>query len=163
MIEFVPAKKDDLPKIVEIYNQIIPSRLATADLETVTVQSRKAWFDSFTPTHPIWIIKKENKIVGWVALEPFYGRPAYEHTAEISIYIDKDGRHQGLGKKAVEFVINQLPHLGITAIVAYIFSHNLPSQKLFKSMNFTQWGHLPNVALMDGKKYSLDILGRRFD
>lgn len=27
----------DLPKIVEIYNQIIPSRLATADLTPITV------------------------------------------------------------------------------------------------------------------------------
>ncbi len=60
-------------------------------------------------------------------------------------------------------MIKQLPDLGITAIVAYVFSHNLPSQKLFKSMNFDQWGYLPDVAVMDGKRYSLDILGRRFD
>lgn len=163
MIDFVKAEEKDLPKIVDIYNQIIPSRLATADLEPVGVASREAWFHSFTPTHPIWVMKDVDNIVGWVALEHFYGRPAYEHTAEISIYIDKSARHQGLGKRALDFVIKQLPDLGITAIVAYIFSHNLPSQKLFKSMNFEQWEHLPDVAVMDGKKYSLDILGRRFD
>lgn len=50
----------------------------------------------------------------------------------------------------------------ITAIMAYIFSHNLPSPKLFKFKCFEQWRHLPNVTLMDEKKYSLDILGRRF-
>lgn len=32
-MEFRKAVHVDLPRIVEIYNQIIPSRLATADLE----------------------------------------------------------------------------------------------------------------------------------
>ncbi|XGK33788.1 hypothetical protein ACERHZ_04865 [Lactobacillus acidophilus] len=27
-------------------------------------------------------------------MEPFYGRLAYEHTAEISIYIDKNVQHE---------------------------------------------------------------------
>ena len=34
------AKKDDLPEIVAIYNPAVPSRLATADIEAVTVESR---------------------------------------------------------------------------------------------------------------------------
>lgn len=40
--EFTFATKADLPAVVAIYNQIIPSRLATADLEPVTVASRAA-------------------------------------------------------------------------------------------------------------------------
>ncbi len=53
MVKFIKAEEKDLPNIVDIYNQIIPSRLATADLEPVSVESRKSWFHSFTPTHPI--------------------------------------------------------------------------------------------------------------
>ena len=94
MVKFIKAEEKDLPNFVDIYNQIIPSRLATADLEPVSVESRKSWFHSFTPTHPIWVIKNENNIIGWVALEPFYGRLAYERTAEISIYIDKNVQHE---------------------------------------------------------------------
>ena len=144
MVKFIKAEEKDLPNIVDIYNQIIPSRLATADLEPVSVESRKSWFHSFTPTHPIWVIKNENNIIGWVALEPFYGRLAYERTAEISIYIDKNVQHE-----------NYRYH-------GLYFYHNLPSPKLFKFKCFEQWRHLPNVTLMDEKKYSLDILGRRF-
>lgn len=119
--EFSLANEKDLPRIVDIYNQIIPSRLATADLEPVTVAEREAWYHSFTKTHPLWVIKNnEQKVVGWVGLEPFYGRAAYEHTCEIAIYIDKSVRHHGLGTQAINFVISQLPQLGITAIVAYI-------------------------------------------
>lgn len=140
-MEFRKAVHVDLPRIVEIYNQIIPSRLATADLEPVTVADREAWF----------------------ALEPFYGRPAYEHTAEISVYIDQAVRHQGVGSRALQFVIDQLPQLGITAIVAYIFGHNQPSLKLFRHFGFAEWGSLPRVAELDGVQRDLKILGRRFD
>lgn len=161
---FEKAQHIELPKIVAIYNEAIPGRMATADLSPVSVEDREEWMQSFTKTHPLWVIKNDqDEVVGWVGLEPFYGRPAYEHTAEIAIYIDQKVQHQGLGKKAVQFVIDQLPSLGITAIVAYIFGHNAPSQKLFKSFGFKQWGHLPQVAILDGQKRDLDILGRRFD
>lgn len=153
----------DLPRIVEIYNQIIPSRLATADLEPVTVADREAWFASFTATHPLWVITQGDQIIGWFALEPFYGRPAYEHTAEISIYIDQAVHHQGVGSRALQFVIDQLPQLGITAIVAYIFGHNQPSLRLFRHFGFAEWGSLPRVAELDGVQRDLKILGRRFD
>lgn len=122
-IRFEKARHEDLRRIVEIYNQIIPSRLATADLEPLMTSDREAWFHSFTPTHPLWVIRNDaDEIWGWVGLEPFYGRPAYEHTAEVSIYIDQNARHQGLGSQAIQFVIAQLPSLNVTALAAYILS-----------------------------------------
>jgi phosphinothricin acetyltransferase len=162
-MKFRQATHSDLPRIVEIYNQIIPSRLATADLEPVTVADREGWLASFTATHPLWVMEQDDQIVGWVGLEPFYGRPAYEHTAEISIYIDQAVRHQGVGNQALQFVIAQLPRLEITAIVAYIFGHNQPSLKLFRHFDFAEWGSLPRVAELDGVQRDLKILGRRFD
>lgn len=156
------ATLEDLPKIVEIYNQIIPSRLATADLIPITVDERKEWFAAFDENHPIWVIEHQNEVLGWVALEHFYGRPAYNHTSEIAIYLDRRSRTQGIGTKTMEFVIGQLPNLAVNTIVAYIFGHNIPSLKLFKSFGFTQWGLLPQVAELDGIKRDLVILGRHF-
>lgn len=163
-MKFRLAKAADLPRIVQIYNEIIPSRLATADLEPVSVESRKAWLYSFTPSHPLWVMVNEaGEITGWVGLEPFYGRPAYEHTAEISIYIDQAARHQGLGEQALKFVEQQLPGLAITAIVAYIFGHNRPSLALFNDFGFQEWGRLLKVAELDGIQRDLVILGKRYD
>jgi L-amino acid N-acyltransferase YncA len=38
-----------LQKIVATYNSTIDSRLVTADLEPVSVESKQAWFDAHTP------------------------------------------------------------------------------------------------------------------
>lgn len=163
-VEFKYATQNELPRIVEIYNEIIPSRLATADLEPVSVESRQAWFDEFNhDSRPLWVMKVDNQIAGWVGLESFYGRPAYHHTAEISMYIDARFRHHGLGQHAIDFVSNELSRLGLDAIVAFVFSHNTPSQQLFKHNGFETWGHLPDIAEMDGKPRSLDILGKHFN
>lgn len=160
---FSEATHAQLPRIVAIYNEIIPSRLATADLTPVTVADREAWFAAFDhDTRPLWVMLDGATIAGWVGLESFYGRPAYVHTAEISIYIDEAYRHHGLGQQALDFVASQLVRLKVDTLVAYIFSHNQPSQGLFKKNGFAQWAHLPDVAAMDGQLRSLDILGRRY-
>lgn len=63
-MKFIKAEHADLPRIVEIYNQIIPSRLATADLKPVSVEEREEWFNSFTETHPIFKIMDRDKMLG---------------------------------------------------------------------------------------------------
>jgi len=163
-IQFEYAQEQQLPRIVAIYNQTIPSRMVTADLEPVSVASRQTWFSEFNPDQrPLWVIEKDDQIVGWVGLESFYGRPAYFKTVEISLYLDDHFQHQGIGQQTLDFVGGQLSRLGIDTIVAYVFSHNLPSQKLFQKNGFEVWGHLPDVAVMDGRRRSLDILGRHYD
>ncbi|MEO0687152.1 MAG: N-acetyltransferase, partial [Cyanobacteria bacterium J06649_11] len=43
------ANENDLPAIVAIYNASIPGRMATADLEPVSVTSRINWFKNRSP------------------------------------------------------------------------------------------------------------------
>ena len=77
-IHFKFAEKDDLPKIVAIYNQVIKLKNVTADLAPISVSDRETWFaNSSHDKYPIWIITDDNKIVGWCSFEPFYGRAAY--------------------------------------------------------------------------------------
>ena len=156
------ATIEDLPRIVEIYNGSVPTRLATADTEKVSVESKKEWFERHTPgKRPIMVHEEEGRIVGWVSFESFYGRPAYDHTAEISIYIDQGSCSKGLGRKLLEEALAMTGDLDIKTVVGYIFSHNEPSIRLFKKFGFDEWGRLPDIAEMDGKEYSLSILGKR--
>ncbi len=152
----------DLPRIVEIYNSTIPTRQSTADTEPVTIEARKEWFFRHKPDHrPIFVMEKDEKVVAWVSFESFYGRPAYFHTAEISIYIDAQYRRQGIGRQILALSIEIAKNLQIKTLVGYIFSHNEPSIRLFQSFGFDEWGRLPNIAVMDGKEYSLSIFGKR--
>lgn len=151
---------NDLPEIVAIYNSTIPGRLVTADTEPVTIEDKIDWFKKHEPaTRPLWIVEHDSKTIGWVSFNSFYGRPAYNGTVELSIYLHPDARGKGYGKKILQYCIEQAASLNIHSILGFIFSHNKPSILLFKQAGFTEWGLLPDVAIMDGKKYSLSIYG----
>jgi L-amino acid N-acyltransferase YncA len=156
------ATESDLPAIVAIYNAAIPSRMASADLDTVSVESRLAWFRGRSPAHrPIWVIEQKGAIAGWLSFQSFYGRPAYNKTAEISIYIAPAFHRCGLGHQLLAQAINDSPSLGIKTLVGFIFAHNHPSLKLFAKFGFQPWGHLPQIAELDGIERDLVIMGLR--
>lgn len=156
------AGKDDLPEIVAIYNSAVTTRLSTADTEKVTIEAKEEWFQKHTPDkRPIFVHEADGKIAAWVSFESFYGRPAYDHTAEISIYVAPRHRGKGMGRQLLKKSIEMAPKLGIKTLIGFIFSHNEPSLRLFKSFEFKQWGRLPGIAEMDGTEYSLSILGKR--
>lgn len=156
------ARKEDLPAIVAIYNATVPTRQSTADTVEVSVESRLAWFRQHEPDkHPLLVHEQEGSVVAWVSFQPFYGRPAYDHTAEISIYIQPDVRGKGLGRCLLAEALEITKELMIKTVVGFVFSHNEPSIRLFKSSGFAEWGRLPNVAEMDGREYGLSILGKR--
>src|SRR4029453_5980222 len=93
------ARERDLPRIVAIYNEAIPGRRATADTEPVSAVSRQAWLDEHTPRRgPFWWAEREAVILGWLALQSCYGRPAYAATAEVSVYVSDGARRGGVGR-----------------------------------------------------------------
>ena len=161
-LTFNPAQIVDLPTIVEIYNFTIPSRMVTADIEPVSVESRLEWFNRHNANRPLLIVKNNDQdLIGWVSFEPFYGRPAYNGTAELSIYLHESFRGKGYGKLILQHCIGLSTSLGITTLLGFIFHHNQPSLKLFYDAGFTDWGILPNIALLDGVERTLIIVGLR--
>jgi L-amino acid N-acyltransferase YncA len=158
------ATIEDLSTIVEIYNASIPARLATADLEPITPDSRRDWFESHSPhSHPLWVFKVANRVVGWLSLRPFYGRAAYKSTAEVSVYVAPEYHRQNIGRQLLDRAIDNCPHLGIYNLVGFIFAHNQPSLKLFMKVGFIQWGYLPGIAELNGIDRDLVILGLKLE
>src|SRR5690606_29638595 len=112
MITIRDAQLSDLPQIVEIYNSTIASAMVTADTEPVTVESRLEWFASHSPEkRPLWVTVENEKVIAWISFKSFYGRPAYEHTAEIALYLHQDYRGKGIGRELLEYVIQLSPNL----------------------------------------------------
>lgn len=163
-LDFRDATLNDLPGIVAIYNSTVPSRLVTADLEPVTLESRLPWFHAHGPkARPLWVVEENGEIIAWLSFSDFYGRPAYLRTAEVSIYLAESARGKGLGKQLLQAALERAPALGIDTLLGFIFGHNEASLRLFQRFDFEPWGTLPRVAVLDGVERDLLILGRRLD
>jgi phosphinothricin acetyltransferase len=156
------ATENDLPQVVAIYNASIPGRMATADTDPVTIESRRTWFSEFDPVRrPLWVCESEGRIAGWLSLRSFYGRPAYHATVETGVYCAPETQRRGIGLALLQHAVAAAPALGIRTMLGFIFGHNEPSLRLFERCGFTRWGFLPRVAELDAVERDLAILGRR--
>jgi phosphinothricin acetyltransferase len=156
------ATLPDLPAIVEIYNSTIASRMVTADLEPVSVESRRAWFDAHrSGSRPLWVVEEDGRVAAWLSFSPFHERPAYSRSVELSVYVREGARGRGLGRYLLGEAITHAPAIGVDNLIGLVFAHNAPSLALFEAFGFARWGLLPRVCVLDGIERDVTIVGRR--
>ena len=162
-VKFRMAGVNDQAAIITIYNQAVATKGSTADLTPVTVAQRQPWFAAFTPDHfPLWVIESDGEAAGFVGLEPYSDRAGYRQTAEVALYLDAHHQGQHLGTRAVDFIAQQAPQLGVTTVISRIFGHNRASRHLFEKAGYAHWGHLPAIADMHGFAADLEVYGHHF-
>lgn len=166
------ASADDLTAVLNIYNQSIAGKRATANLAPVTTTERADWFIEHlnNPKRPIYIVKLHSSaahhsnistsaIVAWGSFSDLYARTAYHISSEISIYLDSSYHGQGLGYLLTKWMLSQAAILDIQNVVALVFAHNEPSLKLFNKLGFEHWGLMPQVCDMQGFIADVVMLG----
>lgn len=145
------AKENDLPEIVEIYNQAIGKGFCNAYLEPFQVEARRNWFKQHNPDkYPIYVYEQESQVVGWLSISPYRkGRKALRFTAEVSYYVDQNHQRQGIGSELLEYSISKMPELNLNTIIAILLDVNTASKRLLEKFGFEKWGHLPDIADFD--------------
>ena len=158
-----PAQMDDLPAIVEIYNQSIPSKSSTADTEPVRVEDRQTWFREHTPDkYPIFIAEIDGQVAGWCSLSPYRaGRKALRFTAEISYYIAPACQRRGIATALIQRALEACPALQLKNLFAIILERNIASCRLMEKTGFEKWGYFPRVADFDGEETGHVYYGKR--
>jgi L-amino acid N-acyltransferase YncA len=157
------ATINDLPRIVEIYNQAIRSKSATGDTNEFTVEERMHWFYKFdTNKYPLYIATKNNTIIGYSSISPYRpGRKAMDKVAEISYYIDYSNHKQGIASTLLKFVVSDCARLNIDNLLAFVLDINIPTINFLKKFNFKQLGHLPQIINLNNKVCGHYIFGLR--
>ena len=156
------ARPEDLPAIVAIYNQSIPSQQSTGDTQPLRVEDRRTWFAGHrADKHPIFVAEINEQVAGWCSLSAYRpGRAALRFTAEISYYIAFSYHRRGIGTALVEYALAACPELEIRHLFAIVLEGNQASLRLLEKMGFEQWGYLPKVANFDGRDVGHLYYGR---
>jgi L-amino acid N-acyltransferase YncA len=162
-IQIRTATLDDLPGIVAIYNQAVPTHRSTANTTPVTVEGRKAWFMEHDPEqHPIFVAEVNGQLAGWCSLSTYRpGRMALRFTAEMSLYIDSAFHRKGIGSTLISHALQACPALGIKNIVGVVIEKNEGSWKMLEKLGFERWGYLPRVLDFDGEELGEFYYGKR--
>jgi phosphinothricin acetyltransferase len=156
-----PARRDDLPAILALYNAAVPLRTATADLVPQEMPARVAWWEQRDlARRPVLVAEDGGRTVAWGAFTDFKPRAGYAPTAEVSVYVDPSCAGRGIGRAMLDALLAMAPGCGIDRVLALCFAHNEASVRLFRSRGFEEWGRLPDACSMDGVRRSVVMLGK---
>jgi len=146
-----PARESDAEAIATIYNQGIEDRVATLETELRTPEERRRWMAARGPRHPVIVAEAAGTVVGWASLNQFNSRPAYQHVADFSVYVDRDWRGKGAGRRLLEAVIELAREIGYHKMVLSAFPFNQAGVALYERLGFRTVGIYKEQGLLDGK------------
>lgn len=151
MIHLRAATEIDQPEILAIYNEAVLNTTATFDTEPRSMDAQMEWFRRHKKNHPILVAENQNKIIGWASLSPWSDRCAYETTVEVSVYIDKDFRGQGIGSSLLERITIEGQKAKNHTVLSRISSDNLASIYIHKKAGYKIIGEMKEVGFKFGK------------
>ena len=98
--------KDDVFACLSIYNYEVEHGVATLDLEARTLEEWHEWYNAHSDEHhPIIVGNINDVVVGYASLSPYRLKDAFKSTVELSIYIHKDYRGQGVATQLMERIL----------------------------------------------------------
>ncbi len=145
----------DIADITAIYNYYIKNTCITFETELVTEEEMSRRMEAIHSDYPYLVMEEGGKLIGYCYAHGWKEKKAYEHTAEITIYLHPAYTNKGYGKKLLTALIDACRNHGLHVLIACITFPNAPSVRLHESFGFTQVSRFYEV----GKKFGqwLDI------
>lgn len=159
MIEIRNANANDIPAMLEIYNEIILNTTAVWHYEPHTLEMRKEWFEQRQKEgFPIFVAMEGEKMLGFSSFGPFRPWPGYKKTVENSVYVSADSRGRGVGKLLIPPLIEVARQMGLHAMLAGIEAENEASIALHEKFGFVEVAHFKEVGWKFGRWMDLKFL-----
>ena len=148
-----PATFEDVPALLEIYNDAVLHTTASYDYEPKTLAERTAWLAHHQQEgYAVFVaVDPAGRVVGWSSLSRFREKIGYQFTAENSLYVAASHRGQGLGKLLLAPLIPAARQRGLRVILALIDAENTASRRLHARFGFEQVAHLKQAGFKFGR------------
>lgn len=154
------AEQFDCSAIMSIKNDAIVHSTSVYDEKPEDLAFYEAWLqkkqDDAWPVFVICLADEPEQVCGYASYGPFRNFAAYRFTVENSLYISKDCRGQGLGRRLLQHIMEDARERGFHVMVAAIDSQNSASIHLHEQAGFTYNGMIP----ASGQKFGqwLDVV-----
>ena len=124
------------------------------------IATKNATFEQNAPDWEDWnrnhlnvcrfVVRENNQIIGWAALNPVSRRSVYSGVVEVSIYISDHAKGRGVGKTLLNRLVEASEKAGIWTLQGGIFPENEASIAIHKACGFRIVGVRERVGKMDG-------------
>ncbi len=152
------AFDSDLEQILEIYNDAVLTTTATFDTMPRTPEQQVDWFNEHNDKYKLIVCEIDGVVAGWASLSRWSDRPAYEGTTENSVYVKKEFRKRGIGRKLLAHLIEDAKSNGLHTIIARIAEGNETSIKIHKEYGFEIIGIMKEAGKKFGRLIDVTLM-----
>jgi phosphinothricin acetyltransferase len=145
------AELKDLERITEIYNYYVTYTAINFDIAPFDWRKRVDWFNQFRSEgrHQLFVAEINGKVVGYAGSMMFRTKPAFNPTVELTLYLDRELRGGGIGKKLYVVLFAALEKEDVVTLVASIAMPADESVRFHERLGFKLAGVLP----VTGRKF----------
>lgn len=156
------AHIDDTERLLEIYSYYVLNTVITFEYDVPTISEFQNRMRRIMEKYPYIIIEKDGIIQGYSYAGAFVGRAAYDWSCETTIYLDRNARKLGLGRKLYEALETELKKMGILnlyACIAYPETEdkylNRNSAQFHEHLGFVKVGEFHKCGYKFGRWYDM--------
>ncbi|MBR1860535.1 MAG: N-acetyltransferase [Lachnospiraceae bacterium] len=162
-MEIRTATLEDAARILEIYAPYVEKTAITFETEVPDITEMRSRIEGKLKEYPYLVAVIDGEIEGYAYAGHFHERAAYDHSAEVSIYITDGYKERGIGRALYEKLEELLKKQNVYVCYACIASterendENLTdaSIRFHKKMGYGLAGTFTHCGYKFGKWYSM--------
>lgn len=153
---------DDAEELLAIYAPYVRDTAVSFEYVVPSVEEFADRIVQISAKYPYIKAVEDGKIIGYAYANTFKGRKAYDWSVETTVYVRKDAKRNGTGRRLYECLEQSLMKMGVLNMNACIASAKVEDEFLtndsmyFHSrMGFTEVGRFHNSGYKFGRWYDM--------
>ena len=154
MIRFAAAK--DAAELLEIYAPYVTGTTVSFEYEVPAVEEFRRRVEETSARYPYLVWEEDGALLGYAYAHPYAARPAYQWSAELTVYLRQGAARQGLGSRLYGALFDLLRLQGVRTVYGCVTAENAPSVAFHQALGFREAGRFAQVGYKHGRW--LDVL-----
>ena len=154
------ARAEDAADIQAIYAPFVQETSVSFETVPPSVETMAARISSNLARHGYFVAQSDAGILGFAYASPYRPRPAYDRTAEVSVYLAPQAQGSGLAQALYRALFAHLAARGFHTAVAIVTLPNPQSAQLHERCGFAHVGSLQDVGRKFGQWHGTAIYQR---
>ena len=156
------ATPEDAGALLDIYAYYVENTAATFEIQPPTLTEFTGRIIGAQKKYPYLLIAHDDEIMGFAFAHAFRERPAYDHAAEVTIYLRHDLRHRGYGRILYTALEEELRRMGVISLYACVAlpsgedEHlSMDSPRFHEALGYRRCGEFRSCGFKFGTWYTM--------
>ena len=154
------ARPEDAADIRAIYAPFVQETSVSFETVPPSLETMAERIAGNLASHGYFVAQSDVGILGFAYASPYRPRPAYDRTAEVSVYLAPEGQGRGLAQALYQMLFAHLAARGFHTAVAIVTLPNPQSAQLHERCGFAHVGSLQDVGRKFGQWHGTAIYQR---